>query len=28
MPANPAYDDPTVRALTAYFRAFDPAAKR
>ena len=28
MPANPAYDDPTLRALTAYFRAFDPAAKR
>jgi cytochrome c2 len=28
MPANPTYDDPTLRALTAYFRAFDPAAKR
>jgi mono/diheme cytochrome c family protein len=28
MPANPAYDDATLRALAAYFRAFDPAAKR
>jgi len=28
MPANPAYDDATLRALTAYFRAFGPAAKR
>lgn len=28
MPANSAYDDATLRALAAYFRAFDPAAKR
>jgi mono/diheme cytochrome c family protein len=28
MPANPAYDDATLGALTAYFRAFDPGAKR
>jgi cytochrome c553 len=28
MPANPAYDDATLHALTAYFRAFDRRAKR
>ena len=28
MPANPAYDNATLHALTAYFRAFDRAGKR
>jgi len=27
MPANPAYDEATLHALTAYFRSFDRAAK-
>ena len=27
MPANPAYDQPTLTALTAYFRTFDAGGK-
>lgn len=28
MPANPTYDEATLQALAAYFRTFDPTAKR